>query len=58
MTTFRARQGRLEVTGGRPEEGERPITFRDLWEEQAGRAAKSLGCRSHRQGLIEPRLVL
>ena len=36
MTTFRVHQGRLEASGARPEDRERLIALRDLWEERAG----------------------
>lgn len=35
MTTFRVHQGRLEASGARPEDRERLIALRDLWEERA-----------------------
>ncbi len=35
MTAFRIHQGRLEASGARPEDRERLITLRDLWEERA-----------------------
>jgi hypothetical protein len=35
MIAFRVHQGRLEASGASPEDRERLIALRDLWEERA-----------------------